>query len=515
MEVLDAKTGVKLEVAPPDQLVPKLHKPRYAAKWKGNAECDIVDSESAKIVAKLDTTLNPLGSASSSAGGERMFSISDNGRLCALASVTGLIRLYNLTRASPYIQKQAPVRSNDKGTLITSYASAISAEVVLPDGSVLTAGDDSYDSSMHATFGYSKPVDLDDDRTPNGDPENGTYLRLCKLDESITHIPVDPQLAGCVMGLYLSADKKTIYADAGSNGLCVIDRATWNFHTVHGFKPSVSPAEYSPFTFTSGDTPGIIRVIVRGEQYYPATVYDYDSAFHLISKRVIIPCHQKLGSLDDVLKLTAVSSDGAMIAAVRVLKGEPRNVVDGAIEIWDTRTSQKLKTLSGPFHDAHEPYKGALDEIEFSPDGKVLAAHDDAGRILLWDVASGQRLGQISDTSSLEDELPVGYGSDKNASSRGYASNMPWYGLFPMAFTPDGKFIAWSKTDGTIYVYSLTTLLPVEQIGKCAAPLRWMQFSPVGHTLLGYLTMSVFDAHGTDHETNDLLAWNFPEPTKP
>lgn len=54
-----------------------------------------------------------------------------------------------------------------------------------------------------------------------------------------------------------------------------------------------------------------------------------------------------------------------------------------------------------------------------------------------------------------------------------------------LAISPDKSFLAAGRADGTIYLYSLKTCLPVAQIGNAPEQVMNIKFSPDGHTLYG------------------------------
>ena len=49
---------------------------------------------------------------------------------------------------------------------------------------------------------------------------------------------------------------------------------------------------------------------------------------------------------------------------------------DGTIDLWDARTGENLRTLSG--------HVGPVNSVSFSPDGKTLATGSRDGTVLLW-----------------------------------------------------------------------------------------------------------------------------------
>ena len=67
-----------------------------------------------------------------------------------------------------------------------------------------------------------------------------------------------------------------------------------------------------------------------------------------------------------------------------------------------------------------------------------------------------------------------------------------------LAISPDKSFLATGRADGTIYLYSLKTNLPVAQLGNAPMQVTHIKFSPEGHTLYGV----------TNYEVR---SWNVPK----
>lgn len=133
------------------------------------------------------------------------------------------------------------------------------------------------------------------------------------------------------------------------------------------------------------------------------------------------------GSAD--ITSVAVSKNGRVIAA-----GDQH----GRIFVWNTATRKLTTSFADP-----ESY--GIDAVAFSPDGRMLAAGDSNGRTYLWNLPSGEltvrkpaaRLlnpgGQV--TSALT-------GEDRTA-------------VFSLAFSPDGKTLATSDTNGSAYLWRI------------------------------------------------------------
>ena len=121
----------------------------------------------------------------------------------------------------------------------------------------------------------------------------------------------------------------------------------------------------------------------------------------------------------------------------------------GSITLWNPHSGVKLKEFK-----AHD---GQVLQIEFSPDGRrfVSMAYDQALKI--WDVASGQTLGQ-----PIEAERPFGY----------------------FHFSPDGKKLATRAQNGVARLWDALTGRPLSEPFEHEGPLTDLRFSSNGQYLL-------------------------------
>ncbi|MBL6980081.1 MAG: hypothetical protein ISR58_02710, partial [Anaerolineales bacterium] len=120
-----------------------------------------------------------------------------------------------------------------------------------------------------------------------------------------------------------------------------------------------------------------------------------------------------------------------------------------------------VQDLTGDENDSQVlgGHKGRVLDVVFDPSGKLLASSDSDGVIILWDVATGQMIGE-----TLE-----------------HGSNVPW---LPLAFSPDGKLLASGSLDGTIIFWDIET---GQQMGETLTAhsdiVFSLAFSPDGKTL--------------------------------
>ncbi len=62
----------------------------------------------------------------------------------------------------------------------------------------------------------------------------------------------------------------------------------------------------------------------------------------------------------------------------------PPAATDNTIKIWDVATQKELRTFTG--------HTSAIESIDFSPDGRLLASASDDGSTFLWDTKTGEHL---------------------------------------------------------------------------------------------------------------------------
>lgn len=163
------------------------------------------------------------------------------------------------------------------------------------------------------------------------------------------------------------------------------------------------------------------------------------------------------------------------------------------------------------------PGKGnSASEIEFSPDGRLLATSDNSSNVTLWDVATGRRVGVLPFTGGSDNYLSaLAFSPDSLTLATSSCSASPsshptcavsfWtvatktrargpfsasttdLGVESMDFSPDGRLLAIPSDDGTIGLWStgsgrLTGTLPaVSPVGN--GDVDGVQFSPGGQLL--------------------------------
>jgi WD40 repeat protein len=165
----------------------------------------------------------------------------------------------------------------------------------------------------------------------------------------------------------------------------------------------------------------------------------------------------------DYIQSMAFSPDGRLLAAAVDHYNGNGVFASSSLVLWDVAGGKKLRALAE---------QGNATSVAFSHDGKLVAAGFESQRILLWNVASGQRIPTIfagsSDISSLAfspDGRLLATGGDDgktrlwDVSSGQLLKTLPVpansQGNTVVAFSPDGRLLAAGST--TIMVWSVAT----------------------------------------------------------
>jgi RNA polymerase sigma factor (sigma-70 family) len=174
----------------------------------------------------------------------------------------------------------------------------------------------------------------------------------------------------------------------------------------------------------------------------------------------------------------ALSSDARTAAAVEMNGGSP-------IVLWDVASCVALRTLEG--------HVGRVEDLCFSPDGKILATSGEDKTLRLWDVGTGKEIRKIDTKAScMVSFAPDGKTLASSAGLGGFGHlvrlrdvataemvrELPGTeGDALVSYSPDGKLLATSNRIDTVRLWDPTS---GKEIRRWRAPnLGWqMAFSP-------------------------------------
>jgi WD40 repeat protein len=199
----------------------------------------------------------------------------------------------------------------------------------------------------------------------------------------------------------------------------------------------------------------------------------------------------------------ALSPDGKALATAATEEKEPFRWRRSDVLLWDLATGKVVRSFPGP--DKHQ-----VTSLAFSPDGKVLASAGLGTPTRLWDVVTGQALGQLSEPQweGLEHKnyccrVTFADGGQALVSARSVAGSgrtqvCEWDlatrrkrrpaqtipdDLTVRAFSPDGKAVAFATASGAVRVWDLAAGRERCRFEGHQAQVLHLAFSPDGKAL--------------------------------
>ena len=251
-----------------------------------------------------------------------------------------------------------------------------------------------------------------------------------------------------VNGVAFSPDGKLL-ATADSDG------------TVRLWNPATGQAISAALRVDPGSLNGVNGVAFSPDGKLLATA-DSDGTVSLwnpaTGRPAASPLHADASGIGGVLGV-AFSSNGTLLASADA---------DGVVRLWDPATGRPAGSITPANFD------GGLEEVAFSPDGKLATADgDDTAQ--LWNATTGRPIGTTLTTSNSGDTAGVAFSPDGKllASADTVGTVQLWnpaagrrVGILPVgldggvqavAFSPDGKLLASADTSGMVQVWDLVT----------------------------------------------------------
>jgi len=237
----------------------------------------------------------------------------------------------------------------------------------------------------------------------------------------------------------------------------------------------------------SGFLPGGVPVTLRMRGTEPLGLFEFSLAGTdgKTIVRATEPVGQERGawSISGQVSSGRLSPDGRQAA---LIYGGRRS-----LHLWDV-AEKRFRTLRLP----HDP---ALRCVEYSADGKLLAAGDENGQVWVWNMASGSRLrlGARIDVDMLAVAISPdgrlaagvdGLGAARvwDLSSGSLIASVPGNGTpaHACAFSPDARTFAFARDDDTIRVWPFRTGTPRRIRAMHGGPIWSLAYCPDGRDIV-------------------------------
>jgi uncharacterized protein with WD repeat/mono/diheme cytochrome c family protein len=212
----------------------------------------------------------------------------------------------------------------------------------------------------------------------------------------------------------------------------------------------------------------------------------------------------------DCIYSVAFSPNGKLLAS---------GSYDKLIKLWNPESGQLVRTL--------KDHIDAVFAVAFSPDGKWLASGSQDNSVKIWDVATGERLYTLSDP--VDGITTIAFSpSGKQLAAAGYDMHIYIWNLtqtegtlaqsliadedsiLQIAWSPDGKQIITSSSDGSIRIRDASTLDPIRTIPHQSDWVDAMSLSPDGKWLAAGRfdgTLSIYSMGSFEQRLGPLVAF--------
>jgi WD40 repeat protein len=207
---------------------------------------------------------------------------------------------------------------------------------------------------------------------------------------------------------------------------------------------------------------------------------DYNGNIHLWDVNDGTCIRELVDDSFDVILSLAFAPDGVTIASTGYRMDEEDEEL-GGIVIWDISDTDDISSTT-----VVDTYDGAVNSLEYSPDGRYFASGAENGTVRLW-----------------------------NAVDSSYAVVMAGNNatVYSVAFSPNGKIMASASTDGSVRLWGVEDgdcSCLVNLLGHHEGGASFVSFSPDGQTLAssgGDGTVRLWNPHEEDRKQFKQVDW--------
>lgn len=148
---------------------------------------------------------------------------------------------------------------------------------------------------------------------------------------------------------------------------------------------------------------------------------------------------------------TIMAGEGEVISAFRPgMKGMVTSGQGGSVRLFDLASRSEYVRLDQP---------GVSLALDFSPDGRMLAVGSSDERVYIWDVETGERLGELT----------------------GHTAGIAFHSV---DWSPDGKLIAAGSRGDDIWIWDVESGSQIGKLDLHHDEIAGLTFSPDGKTLV-------------------------------